>query len=406
MGSPVRPTLIATLQTTLGMFSPFLLGALATSMRSDVGMTPAQLGIAASGFFGVSALVYALANKQIERLGVQGSTWLGAGFAVVSLVLLGVASSLPLIVAAMLIGGPGNAVSQLSANMRLAQGVDEHHLGTAVGIKQGAVPLGTMLAGLAVPAIALTVGWRTAFLVAPVLAFPLLVASLSRRGRTSASATAPRPAGTLRTAKRHLWMLAAGAGLATAAGQASSVFYVDAIVQGGTAEGTAGLLLALGSATGAMARVGVGVAVDRLLFGHLRGIAAAMAVAVVGFLGLATGPMGALLAAVTVVAFIASWGWNGLLTYAVMRLNPDAPAQATGITQTGLSIGAAVGPLVAGSVATAASYEVVWVISAVALGVSAVVVGLARRAIRAGTPGNADEGYPAHADDLAAHRPG
>lgn len=41
------------------------------------------------------------------------------------------------------------------------------------------MPLGTMLAGFAVPAIALTLGWRTAFLAVPVLALPLLMASLS-----------------------------------------------------------------------------------------------------------------------------------------------------------------------------------------------------------------------------------
>ncbi len=393
--SRVRPTVIATLQTTLGMIGPFLLGALATSMRPDVGMSPAQLGLAASGFFGVSALVYALANKRIEALGVQGSTWVGVAFAVVSLVLVGTATSTPMIVLAMVLGGPGNAVSQLSANMRLAQGVDGDHLGTAVGIKQGAVPLGTMLAGFAVPAIALTVGWRTAFLAAPVLALPLLVASLSPSGRRSASAAAPHPAGLLRTSKRHLWLLAGAAGLATAAGQSSSVFYVDAIVDAGTAEAAAGLLLALGSAAGALTRILVGVAVDRFPFGHLRGIAAGMAVAVIGFAALATGPTGGLLALVTVVAFIASWGWNGLLTYAVMRLNPDAPAQATGITQTGLSIGAAAGPLIAGQVATAASYDLVWLLSAGALAVSAVLVLVARHVIRAGGPDHQPiEQYP------------
>ncbi len=383
-GSAIRPTVIATLQTTLGMIGPFLLGALATSMRADVGMSPAQLGLAASGFFGVSALVYAFANTRIEALGVQGSTWVGIAFAAVSLVLVGTATSTPMIVLAMVLGGPGNAISQLSANMRLAQRVDDDHLGTAVGVKQGAVPLGTMLAGFAVPAIALTVGWRAAFLVAPVLAVPLLVASLSRNGRRSASAAAIQPTGQLRTSRRHLWLLAAAAGLATAAGQSSSVFYVDAIVDAGTAEAAAGLLLALGSAAGAMTRILVGVAVDRFPFGHLRGIAAAMALAVVGFAALATGPTGALLALVTVVAFIASWGWNGLLTYAVLRLNPDAPAQATGITQTGLSIGAASGPLIAGQVATAASYDVVWMLSAGALAVSAALVLVARHVIRAG----------------------
>ncbi|MBY5162234.1 MFS transporter [Salsipaludibacter albus] len=379
--SPVRPTVIAVLQTTLGMLAPFLLGALATSMRGDVGMSPADLGLAASGFFGVSALVYAFANRRIESLGVQTSTWLGVGFAVASLVLVGVAESTPAIVVAMVLGGPGNAISQLSANMRLAQAVEPTHLGTAVGVKQGAVPLGTMLAGFAVPAIALTVGWRFAFLAAPVLGLPLVVASLSRRGRSSARATARPPRGVLASRRGSLWLLAAAAGLATAAGQSSSVFYVDAVVTAGSLEGTAGLLLALGSAVGAVARIVVGIAADRLPFGHLRAVAGAMLLAVVGFVALSTQPQGAMLALVTILAFAASWGWNGLLTYAVMRLNPDAPAQATGITQTGLSVGAALGPLVAGQVASQASYDLVWLLSAGALAIAGGLTLLARHGL-------------------------
>lgn len=380
--SAVRPTVIAVLQTTLGMLGPFLLGALATSMRADVGMTPADLGLAASGFFAVSALTYGFFNRRIEGLGVQASTWLGAGFAVVALVLVGTATSTTGIVVAMVLGGPGNAISQLSANLRLAQAVAPGQLGTAVGVKQGAVPLGTMLAGFAVPAIALTVGWRAAFLVAPLLAVPLVSASLSRRGRSSAAAGGQRPSGNLTSPRAGLWMLAGAAGLATAAGQSSSVFYVDAVVSAGTSEATAGLLLALGSAVGAVVRIVVGIAVDRLPFGHLRGVAVAMFAAVAGFVLLSTEPTGARLALVTVLAFAASWGWNGLLTYAVMRLNPDAPAQATGITQTGLSIGAATGPLVAGQVATAASYDLVWLLSAGALAIAGGLTLVARHALQ------------------------
>lgn len=381
--SPVRPVVIGVFQTTLGMFAPFLLGSLTTTMRADVGMSPADLGLAASGFFAVSALVYATAARRIEALGVQVTTWLGAGFAVASLLLVGSATSTAVIVAAMVVGGPGNAISQLSANMRLSQAVEPRQLGTAVGIKQGAVPLGTMLAGFAVPAIALTVGWRIAFLGAPLLALPVMAASMSSRGRRASRATATPPRGVLRTSRRHLWLLAAAAGLATAAGQSSSVFYVDAIVTGGTSEASAGLLLALGSAIGALTRIVAGMAADRVSTGRLRAVAIFMTVAVVGFALLATTPRGWVLAVVTVLAFAASWGWNGLLTYAVMRLNPDAPAQVTGITQTGLSVGAATGPLIAGQVATAVSYDLVWLLSSGALLVAAGLTALVRRAMLA-----------------------
>ena len=47
--------------------------------------------------------------------------------------------------------------------------------GAAFGIKQAAAPLATLLAGLAIPVFALTLGWRAAFLAACLL-FPLVVA--------------------------------------------------------------------------------------------------------------------------------------------------------------------------------------------------------------------------------------
>ena len=72
-GPSARATAVAVLQTTMAMLGPFLLGALTTSMRADIGLSPADLGLAASGFFGMSAVVSAFANRHIERLGVAAA---------------------------------------------------------------------------------------------------------------------------------------------------------------------------------------------------------------------------------------------------------------------------------------------------------------------------------------------
>ena len=47
----------------------------------------------------------------------------------------------------------------------------------AFGLKQSSVPLATFLSGLAIPFVALTLGWRWAFVLAAALA-ALLMASL------------------------------------------------------------------------------------------------------------------------------------------------------------------------------------------------------------------------------------
>lgn len=63
--------------------------------------------------------------------------------------------------------------------------------------------------------------------------------------------------------------------------------------------------------------------------------------------------------------------------FAIVKTNPGAPAAATGITQTGASGGAALGPLVFGLVVEATSYDVAWLVSgAIALAaLAAILVG-------------------------------
>ena len=68
----------------------------------------------------------------------------------------------------------------------------------------------------------------------------------------------------------------------------------------------------------------------------------------------------------SLVAFTFGWGWSGLFTFAVVRRNPGAPAAATGITMTGIYVGAAAGPALFGFVAEA-SFTAAWVIMSVAL---------------------------------------
>lgn len=69
-----------------------------------------------------------------------------------------------------------------------------------------------------------------------------------------------------------------------------------------------------------------------------------------------------------------------------MRLNPDAPAIATGTTQAGAFAGAALGPLVFGLAAQQISFRVAWGLLA-AIGVVAAFVMLAAAQMAGGTTG-------------------
>ena len=90
------------------------------------------------------------------------------------------------------------------------------------------------------------------------------------------------------------------------------------------------------------------------------------------------------------VAFGSGWAWPGLFNLAVVRLNPGAPAAATGITQTGVYIGALSGPVLFGIVVDRFGYSLAWTLAGLSLATAAggVVVGrrrvLAWRATHAG----------------------
>src|SRR4029453_10793467 len=74
------------------------------------------------------------------------------------------------VVAILTVGAAANALGQLASNSSLAQHVPARRQGLSFGVKQAAIPICTLLAGASVPIVALTLGWRWAFVLAAVLA--------------------------------------------------------------------------------------------------------------------------------------------------------------------------------------------------------------------------------------------
>ena len=88
------------------------------------------------------------------------------------------------------------------------------------------------------------------------------------------------------------------------------------------------------------------------------------------------------------VAYTLGWGWNGLFNLAVVRSNPERPGAATGITQTGVFVGAVFGPLLFGFVVDRASYTAAWLVAGV-LSLAAAASVRRRPAPARGRPGAA-----------------
>jgi predicted MFS family arabinose efflux permease len=87
------------------------------------------------------------------------------------------------------------------------------------------------------------------------------------------------------------------------------------------------------------------------------------------------------------LCFGGGWGWPGLFNFAVVSRNPQAPAAATGLTQTGVYLGGTGGPLLFGVVAESIGYQTAWLGASVfgLIACTAVLMGR-RMLLRAGEP--------------------
>jgi predicted MFS family arabinose efflux permease len=371
-----RLTTAAVISTSAGTLPVFLVGGLAVQIGQDLGLGAAQIGLFATAFFGTSAMASTPAGLLTQRLGTYRSIALAAGLSTVALAgTAAIGRGLAVMLVLLCVAGASNALAQPSANQLLARGIPRTRQGLAFGVKQAAIPLGSLLAGAAVPTIGLTVGWRWAFglaVVGPLAAVLLTPRHLSGGPRRGASG---RPD----SSPRALLAVAAATGTGTAAATMLGTFLVVGAVDAGMGEGRAGILLAVGSAIGISGRVLAGWLADLRPGDPLRTVQVMMAGGAFGFLLLAVPGAGPLLVIATAIAFGAGWGWNGLLVYAVVVANPSAPAAATGVTQTGLYLGGMAGPVLFGLVSDRFGFAAGWVLGAVLLLSGVVFAALGKR---------------------------
>ena len=357
---PARPaiSLVSSVSSqTAAMFPAFGLGALALQMGDDLGFAEAGLGSAVAFFFLLAAVTSPHAGTLTDRLGPQRS--LRVANILSGLALLGVATvvrSYWLLLAALAVGAIGLTIAGPGTKTMVARGVEVRRHGLAFGIQAAAVPLSVLLAGLAVPAVGHTLGWRWAFgfaVVVPLAGLVLAPPYRAQPGHKVRTGGAARGLSKIDYGPLNLIGLAAALGSAAATTMAA--FFVSAATEAGLAEGLAGGLLAVASGLPIATRIAAGYAADRLESGHLRIVSLLLGTSTLGYLAAATGskvlvPVGAMF------ALGVGWAWSGLMVHAVIRAYRDSPGAATGMTSGGLNVGGVVGPFAFGLLADRVSY--------------------------------------------------
>ncbi len=389
----------------------FMVGALGTQVRAELDLTESALGLIVAVLFVVSALAGPLTGRLADRLGDRFAVAAGTMLSFLALMGIGLAarrwSDLVLL---MICGGIGVALVDPGLARMVAGRVPERLRGLVFGVKEASIPLATMVAGFAVPLVAVTVGWRWAVTVAVVpfvAVMALLFGRRSPRPRADGPAAVPAPGpgpapdpapalahapDTPTTSRRSqalppgVVLLAVGAALGTAAATGVSVFLTQTAVVTGLTVGQGGVLLGVASIIGVVTRIGTGVLAGRRPSAELRLMPWMLAVGAVTMVLAATGtPLGLVVGSFG--TFGGGWGWTALFFLALVRSAPARPGAVAGVGLSGLGVGNATGPIVFGLIAQTASFQAAWLFAALAATLAAVAMHRAGRLLAGAPPG-------------------
>jgi MFS family permease len=368
--------LAAVLTTISSVFPAFLVGALGPELRTALGMSEGFFGLVIGGFFVGSALGSVLLGRIGEHFGARRTITISLlTTATTTAVIAGFVRSGWLLVAVLGVAGVANSGCQTAANKLLSQSIDPQRLGFAMAVKQSGMPGATLLGGLAVPVIALTVGWPWAYGAASALAVVALAVVVSFAPDDGPAAQLAKPAASraLTSDRATLMVAAVAAFFAAAAAGTLGSWLTSSATDAGWSIGAAGVLLSIGSVSGIAARLVLGWQADRSERFPMLTAAGFLLLGATGVMVLVPRlewphAIGA------VVAFGAGWSWPALFNFAVVRTNPGAAARATGLTQTGVYIGVVAGPIAMGQVVERSGYTMGWSMVAVSMVIGSTIM--------------------------------
>ena len=373
--------LILTAQTVANV-GPLGIPAIASLIRSDLGLTLAQAGSFLSAYYIGPSLVSLPAGTLADRWGVKRMLVLGQLVIAAGLLAASAASSYAAFTLLLIAAGFGYGMLNPTSTKAVMGWAPTAHRATLVGLKQVGLPLGGMLGAALLPALALALGWRVALVVSAALIAAGAVASLVVY-RDPPDAVLPPAAPGARGAvasvltSRDLWLLAVATAV-FAAMQTVWMSYLVLYLQGvvGLSLLAASRLLALAQFGGMTGRVIFGMLSDRLFAGRRRlplvlaGVGSAACTIIIASTG-----TGASTAGLSVLAFlfgVVGIGWNGVQhTWMAELAGPRAAGTAVGLGLGVSSAGVTVGPLVFGYfVQRAGDFHGPWIALALSMAVA------------------------------------
>lgn len=396
---------LVTVITVLTNGPVFLPGAASKLISKDIGLRPSHIGLIITLYWASSILGAFISRHAKDGASVEHRIALALMATAASLIMGGFWPEVGLWLGGA-VGGFVYGYTQPHTNYLLIRRCATRIRGLAFGVKQAGIPIATLLFSVAVPIVAEPPGWRLLLIAVGVLALVVALALLNPEpadggstdtGNTNASAgsstsglrlpdpqpvQAARPVQAPRTRlplNRHLLGLAIAGGCGAAVGNSLGGFLISSLTQSGGSLLVASMIASAGSITAIVVRIAFGVIVDRSTRTPGQLLALLFVIGAVGTALLAV-PNTALRAVGGILAYGGGWGWAGLLHYEAGAAYPGNATPATAITQMGVSMGGAIGPLSFGIVLETYGPEIAWLVMT-GVGMAAyLAVLLARRA--------------------------
>lgn len=355
------------LQGALSVVSSFVI--------EEFGLTRSQLGIVFMAFSFTGAVASPAMGSLTDRYASRVMAAL-FGLSGLAVVIVAAAPNFAILMGGSIIGGLALGAGNPVTNRVIAEQIGAARRGLVVGLKQSGPPLGLLVAGVALPPLALAFGWRWAMAVSASIPLAGLVATpflLSRRLEREAIPATRMSEEALETRSVVLWLSLIGLGVALALSAVIAFLPLYAQERVGASPGIAGALAAAFGLTGVVGRIAWGAAARRfarptspLLVITAVAVAATLAVALAQEIGLWILWVGVIGSGFSMMAWHAL-GWLVIID----RVGVGGVGKASAVMQMGNSIGFASGPPIAGLLIDGTgSYIPAWATVAIVLGLS------------------------------------
>lgn len=382
MSARARIIALILIAQTVANVGPLGIPAIASLIRTDLGLTLAQAGSFLSAYYIGPALVSLPAGTLADRWGVKRMLVLGQLVIAAGLLAASLATSYAAFTLLLVAAGFGYGMLNPTSTKAVMGWAPTAHRATLVGLKQVGLPLGGMLGAALVPALALGLGWRVALVAsATLIAAGAVVSLVVYRDPPGAGLppAAPGACGAVASVltSRDLWLLA----IATAVFAAMQTVWMSYLVL--YLQGTVGLsllaasrLLALAQLGGMAGRVLFGMLSDRLFAGRRRlplvlaGVSSAACTLAIASIGAGASTVG--LSVLVLLFGVVGIGWNGVQhTWMAELAGPRAAGTAVGLGLGVSSAGVTLGPLVFGYfVQRAGGFHAPWLALALSMAVA------------------------------------